>query len=95
MAIEKTQEQTSGVSGNYWRVARVIVEAGDGGCLCHLELYKDSTARSEGKAPILVKKIWLEDGCNIVDFVNAGDTPAKLVYDKLKTLAEFSGASDV
>lgn len=94
MALQLNEEQASGVTGDYWKVARIDIR-GDEYCTVILELYKDLTARNEGKSPIASKEYRLEDVVSNSEYTSVGDTPAKLIYEHLKTLPEFLGALDV
>lgn len=92
MAIGKTIPTTYGVDTTYWRIAK-MKPSWDAGEKTEVILagYKDATARNADKSPLLVKTVYFVTGdVQVVDDV----TRAK-VYEKLKTLAEFVGATDV
>lgn len=95
MALQKSKELDTGVTGTYWRVVQVFLHAGQP-TEARVLLYKDAQARQDGKAPLtglLYSWSGADDPCT-VDAMDASN-PYSLVYAKLKTLLEFSGAQDV
>lgn len=94
MALQLSEEQSSGISGDYWKVSRIDI-VDDNICVCVIELYKDQAARGAGKSSITSKEYRLEGVTSNSEYTSVGDTPAKLIYEHLKTLPEFTGAVDV
>lgn len=100
MALELSQELPSGVSGNYWRIAELVLGYLTDTAYCVVKLYKDSAARTAGKEPLSqVSYLWKD-----ADFAGWFDAttlntvnynPQERAYAKLKTLDEFTGATDV
>lgn len=94
MALQISKETQTGASGNYWKISRI--EIGYNYSLVNILLFIDSTARQADKQPL-----------QQVSFTFSGIdnpcTPAALetesayilCYNKLKTLPEFDGATDV
>jgi hypothetical protein len=96
MALQLTEEMPSGVSGNYFRIENIRLLADS--TQCTVVLYKDSAARTADKAPLKIQTFEFVAGdnpCEIATMDLADSNPFKLCYDKLKTLPEFSGATDV
>lgn len=96
MALQKSKELTSGVSGDYWKL--LIKELSGSKTICAVSLYKDAAARAADKS-VLESVVYSWSGednpCTIAAMDVADSNPIKLCYAKLKTLAEFSGAQDV
>lgn len=98
MALQLTQEQASGISGNYWKIDSVRLGKNDSFCECIVTLYKDSDASAAAKLP-LTSKVFLWSGadnpCPLATLDLVDQNPFQLCYNKLKTLDEFDGALDV
>jgi len=100
MALQLSHELGSGITGNYWRVKNIAFDLDTSELHCKIALYKDSAARTAGKAPISETVYHWSGGdftgwfdATTLDTVNYN--PQERAYVKLKTLAEFSGATDV
>ncbi len=97
MALQLNKEMSTGVTGDYWKVTKVILE-GEDECLVTVKLFKDSAARLASKLPLETLEYSFKDSenpCLIVEMDEANQNPFFLVYEKLKTLPEFAGALDV
>lgn len=97
MALELNKEMPTGVTGNYWKIAKLVLE-GEVECLATVQLYKDAAARAAGKLPLETLEYSFRDSenpCLIAEMDTADQNPFFLVYEKLKTLPEFTGALDV
>jgi hypothetical protein len=90
MALQLSEEQADGQTGEYWRITQIIWQPSEV-VTVSVELYKDSTARSGGKAAMARRSYQLS--CSVADLeVNY---VIEHCYDQLKLLADFSGATDV
>lgn len=88
MAIKKSKETASGVTGEYWRI--YIVRRVDSQSLdAFVILYKDAAARTAGKDPILQESHTIPhpSGNENISF--------SYCYAQLKQLPDFSGAEDI
>jgi hypothetical protein len=104
MALQKSLALPSGVSGDYWKVTELVIDYLRPAATCQVALYKDATARQAGAAPLYKKSfVWSDEeaaeefeGLFDADTLSEdGVNPQSQAYVKLKTLAEFSGATDV
>lgn len=98
MALSKSKELASGVSGVYWKIMRVQLDCPGNSVFVQVCLYKDSDAKVAGKLPMSqLEYTWSGDDnpCTIAAMDVVSSNPIKLCYAKLKTLDEFSGAQDI
>ncbi len=100
MALEKSFELPTGVSGNYWKITQATFDYLTSTLECIVKLYKDAAARAAGKEPLSQSQyVWTgADFAGWFDPVTlntANYNPQERAYEKLKTLPEFSGATDV
>jgi len=64
MALQKACEAASGVSGDYWKITKVVHHRKLGKTEVELELFKDAAAAATNKTPIVSvarKTRWLDD----------------------------------
>ena len=91
MALSKTLELPTRVDVTYWRILRVVHEPDAGHARADVAGYVDSAARNDGGAPVEVREKYRRYG--------EGETPENIgrpeIYTWLKTLSDFTGASDV
>lgn len=88
MALKKIEEQASGLSCEYHKLAMIEIQRGHK-VICRIETYKDQTARNAGKSPAMVRHF------DIVESeINYANNLIAQCYSKVKA-AMFSGAEDV
>lgn len=89
MALQLTQEHSSGVSGNYWHVTHLSLNR-ETDCLeVRIALYKDAAAYAAGKTELC----FLNRA--FTSITPATEDLIAFAYTKLKLLPEFVGAVDV
>lgn len=93
MGLKLSTVCDSGTTGEYWRVMTANMRWYDTASICVVALYVDQASRIAGKAPLLMKSYDFS-GADF-PFENVSADVRSLIYDKLKTLPEFSGAMDV
>ena len=93
MALQKSKELTSGVTGEYWRVGMVILDRMLNTAVIRADLFKDAAARTAGKTELLYKTYEFSS-VSIVE-TQAFDDIIAWAYDKLKGLPDFTDAADV
>jgi hypothetical protein len=89
MALFLKKEFDSGFEGSYWRIGRICWEQ-PSNLTVHVAVYKDSSARSSGKAPFDVETYNL----TMQSFEELNMSLLGACYSKLKLLPEFAGAVD-
>lgn len=96
MALQKSLEQESGVSGDYVKIKalRFYYNGADPYVIADVDLYKDSDARQASKSPLKEShyNILLSALPNLDNYM---ETTRTSVYNYLKTLPEYEGSSDV
>lgn len=95
MALIKSKELPSGISGEYSKV--ILKHLDTSSVVCSVFLFKDQTAKEAGKHPMQEQTYsWSgeENPCTIAAMNVVDKNPIKLCYEKLKTLPEFDGAQD-
>ena len=96
MALQLTNELGSGVSGNYWRITKASTDPEVNNSYVTISLYKDQAARNGGKVPMLRNEYEFYGSDNpCTNTALETNSIIKLLYDKLKTLSEWSSATDV
>lgn len=95
MALQLSKILSSGVTANYWRVSEVSLSIGQAADIT-VGLYLSDAARAAGREPIQkVRYYWLPNefstslGSSTLNQI-IGD-----IYNRLKTLPEYSGSQDV
>ena len=85
MSLQKTKTDSRGIDGNYWKIINYKINDKDLKSRIVIGLFKDETAKSEGK-DILEYKEYNWDGGNFPYSGTALDTnnPRKIAYDKMK-----------
>jgi len=98
MALQKTYEIPSGISGNYWKIMSISLEPIYKIATINLCLYFNSDARENEKQVLWSKNYHIRGddymqyfATNILDTKN----PIKSCYEYLKTTSEFSDSVDV
>lgn len=97
MALQKTKQLDTGIEATYHKISSFQLE-GVTLCVAYVQAFKDQQARQDGKQAIELKQFIFqgaENPCQIDDMNPLNVNPFILIYDKLKTLPEFSGAQDV
>lgn len=98
MALQKSFELQSGISGNYWRITSVGLNPAYRTADITICLYYNSNAR-ENEKQVLWCKPYQINGDNYDTYVSPEvlDTknPLKSCYEYLKTTPEFFDAVDV
>lgn len=92
MALQKTKEMSTGLSGNYWRVLTMLLQRTTDMAEIGVALYKDATARQAGKEPMAVS--YHSVAMSLADLQEADDA-VEAAYSALKELPAFDGATDV
>ena len=93
MALEQTIEiRNTGVECKYLRIADLQFMANKDLILISLEIYKDATSRSEGKQPITLMSVNIENA-STVPF--SGENLISACYAKIKEIEIFKDAIDV
>lgn len=106
MALQKNYETQQGFTANYWRIVSINLTAKNAADMIMLCLYKDKASRDAGKPPILSKSFtfpFTENGETeneairpspfTLEHLTEGNSFV-LAYDWLKTIGEFSDATD-
>lgn len=97
MALQKTKQLDSGIEVTYHKVSSLQLE-GVAICVVYVQSFKDQQARLDNKQAVEMKQFIFQGAdnpCQIEDMNPLNVNPYILVYEKLKTLPEFSGAVDV
>lgn len=89
MALFLKKEFKSGFEGSYWKIGKILWEQ-PSNLTVYLAVYKDSTARSEGKDPFHVEPYIL----TLQSFEELNMSLLGACYEKIKQLSEFEGAID-
>ena len=94
MALQKLNTLPTGASYNYHKAGFPTINASDKSGSVIVKCYVDAAARLAGKKEVLNKIHKLPE--NTFSQINLSQTDARdLVYVYLKTLPEYSGATDV
>ena len=97
MGLQLSKTLSSGHTADYWRITLLRLLK-NGVTECQVELYKDQAAAADNKAAVDGLSYTWEDAdnpCTISAMDVVASNPFHLCYEKLKTLPEFSGATDV
>lgn len=105
MALQLSLENDQGHSGDYWKISKLDIDYNQKHVYLEIHLFKDSAASAANKQSMTHRQYtWTEDDegtDNWAGWFNAtaldtiDQNPQERAYEKLKTLAEFSGATDV
>lgn len=106
MALQLTKTNAQGFDGVYWKIVSLIFDYTLSRADCRIALYKDAAASSTHLPMEELEYVWSTDSGDAgadewtgwfdtatLDALN--QNPQERAYEKLKTLAEFSGATDV
>lgn len=94
MALQKTATLATGASYNYHKAEFPRICGGDKSARVVVKCYVDAAAKLAGKKEVLNKVYTVPAGT--FSQLNLAQTDARdLVYTYLKTLPEYSGATDV
>jgi hypothetical protein len=101
MALKlETTLDTTGISGEYWRISRFSYSIQDDRFHVEMSLYKDEAARRVGKQPIDVQLITFQPDVNFLSNpIPEGANTIQaclytLMYNAFKTLSIFKNAID-
>lgn len=86
----------SGVTASYWKITEVYGQLLEGTSVIKLSGYVNAEARQAGLSPVDSKQVSFTGAdslfhSSVLDVIN----PIALAYNKLKTLPEFQGCTDV
>lgn len=88
MGLSFDIETNYGLDVTYWHIARVATDYEGKSLTMMVNGFVTRDARLEGAFPITSKSILLMDG----DFIS--DATRVMLYEKIKSLPEFEGATD-
>lgn len=95
MALIKSQEQASGVVGEYWRVTSVKFDLIADMSKIEMSMYLNAEARQAGKPPVVTHAFEFSGEENPLKPAAMRDADAiALAYAKMKQVSDFSGATD-
>ncbi len=89
MAIKKTKNLASGVSGEYWKVTSVEIDTGDDKMKATITLFKDA-AHAVSNHPLGPEKVYRFD----ITSQQTEDNVVELAYEKIKARAESQVTRD-
>jgi hypothetical protein len=96
MALRKKKELSTGVEGEYWRIAKVLLLPDS--CACYLELYMNQASRLAQKEPLERMELsWVgeDNPCTADEVERQGKNHFKLCYAKLKQSDDFKDSEDL
>ena len=91
MALQLSKELDNGHTGNYWKVSKIDWTASDT-AFVWVDLYKDSAARQGDKTPLKAER-YKFDTFTVVNL--EANYIIEFAYNQLKSLSNFTGATDV
>lgn len=97
MALSKVIETPSGVDATYWRVGD-LYRLSDNSVNIILEGYKDQQARLDNKKPLTTAPMKFQAHEKVFDYTylnDNGQNPHERIYELVKNMSEFSGATDI
>lgn len=89
MALSIEKSTHFGVAATYWRIVSANIDFVNNRMAVFVAGYTSEAAREAGAAPLLQEQVDFQAETFIPD------APRSAVYSALKTLSEWSGASDV
>lgn len=89
MALEKTIEQSTGVSATYHRILRGIADFTTGNTVLEIGSYLNAEARQAGRDPIMQ---W---STTVYGMPGFSEDPRGWAYTGMKSVLEWSDAKDV
>lgn len=93
MALLKTYEIESGVSGSYWKITKIEIDFVRKISHVYIYMYLNKEARLENRDPLTVKDFeWIGDD---FPFSDIKEDIRVMAYDKLKTDNLFTDAETV
>ena len=102
MSLQLSYDAATGAThaSAYHKITSISHSREQSRMMLHVSIYKDSTAKSEGKAPVGSASYRVADSDYTTYYANAvldtvSQNHVERSYEYLKTLSDYSGASDV